>query len=94
MIDVFIKTTEEGMIEIEKAIKESNYKAVSAIAHKIASPCRHMGAELLLNNIKEMENCVTDSIKIDDLSKLLTQARNEMHHVINDLKLENSRLSK
>ena len=94
MIDVFIKTTEEGMLEIEKAIKENNYLSVSAIAHKIAPPCRHMGANLLLNNIKEIESCAIGLGKIDNLNKLLTQARNEMYRVISDLKIENDRLSK
>ena len=94
MIDVFIKTTEEGMTEIENAIRENNYKAVSVIAHKIAPPCRHMGAELLLNYIKTMESCATGLGKIDDLTNSLTQARNEMYRVISDLKIENDRLSK
>ncbi len=94
MIDVFIKTTEEGILEIEKAIEESNYSLVSSIAHKIAPPCRHMGAELLLNRIKEIETCAADSTKTNDLSKLLLESKKVMYHVIRDLKIENSKLSK
>lgn len=88
MIDAFIETTEEGMIEIEKAIKENDYSTVSAIIHKIASPCRHMGAEALLKCIKEIENCVTGPSKKDNLDKLHAKARNEMRQVIGELKIE------
>ena len=93
MIDVFIKTTEEGIVEIEKSVKEGNYLVVSAIAHKIASPCRYMGSELLLNYIKEIENCAKDSEKNDNLDKLLIQTRNELCYVVKNLKIENKRLS-
>lgn len=94
MIDVFIKTSEDGMGNIEKALLEKNYKVIADYAHKIAPPCRHIGADALLDSLKKIESYARDLREINDLKILLTQARNEMNDVIRDLKIENLKLSK
>jgi signal transduction histidine kinase/DNA-binding NarL/FixJ family response regulator len=94
MINVFIKTSEDGMSNIEKALQEKNYKVIADYAHKIAPPCRHIGADTLLDTLKKIESYARDLREINDLKTLLTQARNEMNDVIRDLRIENLKLSK
>jgi len=93
MIEIFIKTTEEGMNEIEHALKQENYKVIGNYAHKIAPPCRHMGADALLDTFKKIESAVRDSVKISELEPLVLIAREQMDNIMRELKIESIKLS-
>jgi len=88
MITVFIKTTAEVMKRIEVAMKEKNFIALASEIHKIAPPCRHMGAMELLDILKKMQSNIHASGPVTDLENLALQARQKMDIVINDLKAE------
>jgi len=88
MIGVFIRTTEEGMNEIEVALAEEDYKLIADRVHKIAPPCRHMGATLLLNIFKKIENYIKSSGPVNTIKTLVPEARQELNIVITALKIE------
>lgn len=87
MINVFIKTTTDGMKEIEKALNERNYKNVAEFAHKISPPCRHMGAMELFGVLRNIMDSARKN-EIKDLNELVAKARTESDKVINELSKE------
>ncbi|HWY10799.1 MAG TPA: Hpt domain-containing protein [Bacteroidia bacterium] len=88
MVTVFIKTTGEGMKKIESALKEKNLKVIASEVHKIAPPCRHMGAMELLHVLKKIQSNLHTSGSVTDLENLVLQARQKADIVMNDLKNE------
>jgi len=55
MLEIFVRSTREGLQEINLYIRSNDLKMVADTAHKMASPCRHMGAIKLLSHLKEIE---------------------------------------
>jgi HPt (histidine-containing phosphotransfer) domain-containing protein len=88
MIAIFIRTTDEGINEMEAAVKENNLKAIADMAHKIAPPCRHMGATTLLNYLNTIENAIRNSDQSVDIKEMVMKAKKEKDILINELKAE------
>jgi HPt (histidine-containing phosphotransfer) domain-containing protein len=88
MISIFIRTTDEGINDMEKAIEENNLKAIADMAHKIAPPCRHMGATSLLNYLNAIENAIRNSDEKVDIKELVMKAKKEKEILISELKAE------
>lgn len=55
MLGLFIKTTHEGIRELRQHLSDKNWQGISETAHKMSSPCRHLGAMGLYANLKELE---------------------------------------
>ncbi len=67
-------------IEFEKLIKAKNNMAlpeISEITHKLASPFRHIGAEVLLNSLKDIESKSKQNIGINLLDGYIDRAFRE-----------------
>ena len=66
MLEKFMESFEAGHKTMMEAIQSKNYMDLGNAAHKLASPCRHIGAEELLHLIKEIEEgAEKDSSGID-----------------------------
>ncbi|MBN1118751.1 MAG: response regulator [Bacteroidales bacterium] len=55
MLNMFIETSTKGLKEIEKAFNEGNTHQIAELAHKIKSPCKHLGALEISDMLKEIE---------------------------------------
>lgn len=55
MLETFIKSTAEGIKNIEIAAQNNDFEMVADQAHKISSPCKHLGATQLYMYLKELE---------------------------------------
>lgn len=55
MLGLFIKSTNEGLEQLKIHLQNCNWKDLSDTAHKMAPPCRHLGALGLYKNLKELE---------------------------------------
>ncbi len=55
MLNLFLKTTHEGMDKLKQNLETNNWVGLSETAHKMAPPCRHLGADSLYRNLKELE---------------------------------------
>lgn len=86
MIGIFINTTQSGLDEIEQSLKKEDFKVVSAYAHKIATPCLHMGALNLHAVLKKIEQTADQTAHRAHLEKLVSEARILTDKLILDLK--------
>lgn len=88
MINIFIKTTTEGMNAIEKALDKKEYHTIAEYTHKLSPPCRHMGADELYTKFKTIEDEVRKHETPKGLDSLIAEARAQTDKVINGLKKE------
>lgn len=88
MIGVFITTLSDGLGEIEAAFQKKNFQTMSAQAHKIASPCLHMGAMKLHALLKRIELEADDPAENRNLDTLVKNVRQVADALIRDLKTE------
>ncbi len=55
MLVTFIDSTEKGLIDIQDALSKGNMGMVPDLAHKLMSPCRHIGATVLYEMLRDIE---------------------------------------
>ncbi len=55
LLVTFIESTEEGLASLKAAVEKTDEKTAGEVAHKISSPCRHIGASLLYDQLKSIE---------------------------------------
>lgn len=91
MIDIFIRSTIDGMDKMEAAYQEKNYKIVCHYAHKIAPPCRHLGINSLLYTFKKIETGTKETVPDKNVENLILEARKEVNVVVKNLELELSK---
>ncbi len=56
MLNSFKESFERGFNEMNQFLKDNNMQEINNTAHKMASPCRHIGAEKLLELVKRAEH--------------------------------------
>lgn len=56
MLETFISTTTTGLKQLNEAYKDNNRDVIAEIAHKIASPCNHLGISEMYSELKSIEN--------------------------------------
>ena len=56
MIEVFIRSTSEGIKQIEIALDNNDDEGVASFAHRIAASCKHMQASRIYEQLKQLEN--------------------------------------
>ncbi|MEO9534396.1 MAG: response regulator [Crocinitomicaceae bacterium] len=61
MLQTFIEGTEEGVKKIAACLTQSDWENMAEYAHKIASPCKHIGAINLHKDLKEIEKICRDN---------------------------------
>jgi len=56
MLKILIEQTNIELFNLERALDKSDWENISNIAHKIASPFKHVGKGKILNHIKDLEH--------------------------------------
>lgn len=85
MIGLFIKSTSEGLNLMKEGVKTFDYNMIKEQAHKISSPCRHVGALLLLKHLKNIEGLTEGTINWQELTNHIEQAQKEANKVFAEL---------
>lgn len=68
MLETFIDGTKSGVQELKEALNKKDISKIKLIAHRIASPCGHIGAEKLYASLKSIEN---ENHELDELESLI-----------------------
>lgn len=89
MIDIFIKSSLEGIASMEQAFEKKDMKMLGHYAHKIVSPCRHIDAENLIPLLKEMEDSAEkNELKPERAQFLIGEIKRETDALVKELKTE------
>lgn len=82
MLVTLLETTNDGMSAINAAIKIKDLKTVGDFAHKIRSPCLHVGATELYNLLEEIEYSCRKIEKTEKIPELVTKAEAEVNSLL------------
>jgi signal transduction histidine kinase/CheY-like chemotaxis protein/HPt (histidine-containing phosphotransfer) domain-containing protein len=81
MLLSFINTTRIGLSEMQEAVGSGNNESVANLAHKLLSPCRHIGAMDLYNLLNEIEKGIRTNIFNGPLETLIGKSVIEFESV-------------
>jgi CheY-like chemotaxis protein len=81
MLDTFIKSYQQGLKSIDEKLDAQQYFEVAEVAHKICSPCRHLGANELWRLTKKLESECKNDVQNSNISKLVASLKNEFSEV-------------
>lgn len=88
MLETFITTTENGIVQIKEAIGENEWDKVAEHIHRIAAPCRHLEAEHLLKLLKTIEAKARDEKERKEVPELFSKAENSLVDVVEEIRQE------
>jgi len=84
MLLAFIDTTKKGLNDMQETVKSGRLDSVSDLAHKMLSPCRHIGALDLCNLLKKIEENIHKKVEPNNLEMLTGESLLEFE-AISDL---------
>jgi signal transduction histidine kinase/CheY-like chemotaxis protein/HPt (histidine-containing phosphotransfer) domain-containing protein len=81
MLIAFIDSTKKGLEEMNQTVKSGQLDAVAELAHKMLSPCRHIGATDLCSLLKKIEENIRNNIETDNLETMTGESITEFETV-------------
>jgi signal transduction histidine kinase/CheY-like chemotaxis protein/CHASE3 domain sensor protein/HPt (histidine-containing phosphotransfer) domain-containing protein len=88
MLELFTEGTRKGMDEIQQAQALGDWERMANFAHKISSPCRHVGAKQLYSYLKEIEMRGRQMRDLDTVGELVQKAADETHKILAEVDRE------
>jgi signal transduction histidine kinase/DNA-binding response OmpR family regulator/CHASE3 domain sensor protein len=88
MLELFLEGTRKGMDEIQQAQALGDWERMANYAHKISSPCRHVGAKQLYTYLKEIEMRGRQMRDLDTISELVEKAADETQKILAEVERE------
>lgn len=85
MLIRFIESTRQGLQDIHQAVESGHSEEVMETAHKISSPCRHLGADGLYAKLKAMEEEARNHKNMVILAQLSENSLKEFSEIENIL---------
>lgn len=88
MLETFISGTNEGIENIENALEIEDWNALANYAHKISSPCKHMGAEGMYQILKRLEHNCRNGENLSNCYGLVNKLKSQSEVVLGLVKIE------
>jgi CheY-like chemotaxis protein len=84
MLISFISSTQKGLSSMQEAVLSGQWESVADLAHKLLSPCRHIGAMDLYNLLSTIEKGIRSNVKTESFETLAGKSIREFE-TISDL---------
>jgi signal transduction histidine kinase/CheY-like chemotaxis protein/HPt (histidine-containing phosphotransfer) domain-containing protein len=85
LLVTFIESTAQGLENLAAAVEKADEKTAGEIAHKISSPCRHLGASLLYGQLKSIEELAQRHENMAILAELSAKTLREFQKIRKEL---------
>lgn len=87
LLQTFVSSTENGLLKIRDLIRAENWVEISELAHQLAAPFKHFGANNCYTTLKEVERMGKES-KIDAalMKELIEVFEEQANHIITQVK--------
>ncbi len=93
MLETFVETTSSGLTSMLDAYSAKDWIKMADYAHKICSPCKHLGAEVLYQELKQIEEIGRNKENSDQLPELIASAEHKGKRAIDQAKEELKKIS-
>ena len=77
MLVSFINTTQKGLSDLQEAVNAGQQESAANLAHKLLSPCRHIGAMDLFNLLNAIEKGIRNNALTEPLEMLTGKSLTE-----------------
>jgi HPt (histidine-containing phosphotransfer) domain-containing protein len=89
MLDIFVRSSLEGVVNMEEALIRNDYKTIGHYAHKIISPCRHIEADSLVDLLRDIESrAEKNELEPEAAKVLVSRVREEVNELAEQIKNE------
>lgn len=87
LLQTFVSSTENGLLKIKGLVQTENWVEISELAHQLAAPFKHFGANNCYTTLKEIERMGKES-KIDSalMIELIEVFEEQANHIITQVK--------
>ncbi len=92
MLVTFIQTSEKGLAEMLENIKTRDMQRISDLAHKLLSPCRHLGAADLTAILTDIEKSGRTGNDIRYIETLIGEFQNAFHEIRTEIETNISKI--
>jgi signal transduction histidine kinase/CheY-like chemotaxis protein/HPt (histidine-containing phosphotransfer) domain-containing protein len=86
LIDTFIQSTEKGILQIQEALKENNWKQLGELAHQYAAPFKHFEATNCYNTLKEIEQLGKTASNVEIIPDMIQTFISQAQSIIEQIK--------
>lgn len=86
LIQIFVNSTERGLKKMGEALSDGNYRLLADLAHKMASPVKHIQARHLYSKLKELESLDYSQPDKEKIFILFSEIENELRTINTFLK--------
>ncbi|MGV3632015.1 MAG: ATP-binding protein [Bacteroidota bacterium] len=88
MLDLFIRTSKEGISQMQGYLNDKDFYSMSQIAHRIAAPCKHLAANKMYALLKLIENYKKNAFTYEEMKFVLEKLKNHSKQLITKLESE------
>lgn len=88
MLQTFVNSTKNGYQTMKIAFENDDWQLLANEAHRISSPCKHMGADELYEMLKSIELDSRTNENTDYYKSILKSLDEEIHLVLSQVKQE------
>lgn len=81
MLRIFIRSSQGGIKNIRQELIGNNWEAISESAHKLAAPCKHIGAGELYEQIKKLEKFTGNRESLETVPKLISNIEHKINQI-------------
>gem|GEM_PF-3528153 len=87
LLQTFVNSTEKGLIKMRELAQEENWSEASELAHQLAAPFKHFGANNCYTTLKEIERMGKEkTVVVHEMQDLMDVFEDQAQHIIEQVK--------
>ncbi|MEO0468823.1 MAG: ATP-binding protein [Bacteroidota bacterium] len=88
MLSLFVKTTQDNLAGLHAALAGEDWKNLAMKAHRMVPPCRHLGLENIVLQLKEIEYRADHQKDLDRLPPLVEATGRQIQAVVDQIETD------
>lgn len=86
LLQTFVNSTEKGLVKMKQLIQDQNWAEASELAHQLAAPFKHFGANNCYTTLKEIERMGKASAVDPSIKELMDLFEEQAQHILTQVK--------
>lgn len=86
LLQTFVNSTEKGLIKMRELAQNENWSETSELAHQLAAPFKHFGANNCYTTLKEIERMGKETVVVHEIQDLIEVLEDQAQHIIEQVK--------